>query len=89
MATDNTRNCIFSELPIKLSANEKNKKATNKGTLLLNLETSHPEMGRPIRELIGMVNNRLPNSASFSPKLVLIVGILEAQEEKPKPERKK
>ena len=88
-ATENTKNTIFSEKPIKVSAREKKKKATNKGTRLLNLETSQPEMGRPMRELMGMVSSRLPNSASFRPKLVLIVGILEAQEEKPKPERKK
>jgi hypothetical protein len=88
-ATEITRNPIFSEKPIKVRASEKNKKATNKGTRLLNLETSQPEMGRPMRELMGMVSSRLPNSASFRPKLVLMVGILEAQDEKPKPERKK
>lgn len=65
------------------------KKAIDNGILLSNLVTSHPEKGSPIKELIGIVNNILPNCASLSSKAVLIVGILDAQLEKLKPERKK
>jgi hypothetical protein len=67
----------------------KKKKETNKGSLLSNLDTNHPEMGRPTNELIGIASKRLPNSASLKLKTVLMVGILEAQVAKQKPDRKK
>ena len=59
------------------------------GFLLLNLLTSQPEIGSPISELMGIAKRRFPNSASFRPKLVLIDGILDAQEAKQKPTKKK
>lgn len=59
------------------------------GMRLSNRVISQPEMGRPSNELMGMVNKIEPISASLKPKLVLIVGILDAQLEKQKPERKK
>ena len=36
-----------------------------KGILLSNFETSHPEIGSPINELIGIAKSMLPSSASF------------------------
>lgn len=65
------------------------KNAVKSGIRLLNLVTSHPENGRPIKELTGIVNKILPNCASLKSKSDLIVGILDAQLEKLKPERKK
>ncbi len=65
------------------------KKATNRGVLLSNLVTSHPEKGSPIKELMGIVNKIVPNCASLKSKSDLMVGILDAQLEKLKPERKK
>jgi len=55
----------------------------------LNFETSQPEIGSPINELIGITSKRFPNSASSKLKLVLMDGILDAQEAKPKPSSKK
>jgi hypothetical protein len=65
------------------------KKAINSGVLLSNLVTSHPEKGSPIKELIGIVNRIVPNWASLKLKSDRIVGILDAQLAKLKPERKK
>ena len=65
------------------------KKEMNKGTLLLNLATSQPEIGNPMRELMGMTSNKLPNSASLKSKFALMEGILDAQEAKQNPVRKK
>ena len=53
------------------------------------LETSHPDSGRPMSDPTGKASNKLPSSASLKPKVDLIVGILEAQVEKLKPEIKK
>ena len=61
----------------------------NNGIRLLNLETSQPDMGNPIKELIGMASSRLPNSASLKSKFVLIEGIRDAQEAKQNPSKKK
>lgn len=74
-----------------MSANEKEKNtnATTNGTLLSNFETSHPEMGNPIIDVMGIAKRMVPNSASFKLKKVFIVGILEAHVEKQIPERKK
>lgn len=47
--------------PITAREIEKKIKELNKGIRLSNLETSHPEMGKPISELTGMVSNKLPN----------------------------
>jgi hypothetical protein len=65
------------------------KKAINRGVLLSNLVTSHPEKGNPIKELMGIVNKIVPNWASLKSNSDLMVGILDAQLEKLKPERKK
>ena len=67
----------------------KTRKETNKGLRLLNLETSQPEIGSPIIELIGMASSKLPNSASLKSKFVLIDGIREAHEAKQNPIKKK
>ena len=64
-------------------------KEANKGFRLLNFETSQPEMGSPINELIGMASNRFPNSASLKSKLDLIDGIRDAQDAKQNPSKKK
>ncbi len=61
----------------------------NNGFLLSNLATNQPDKGRPTNELIGMVNNMLPNSASVISKEVLMVGIRAAQLEKTNPDIKK
>jgi len=75
--------------PISASESEKNINEINKGIRLSNLEISQPEIGRPIRELTGMVSNKLPNCASLSSYKILMEGILEAQVAKPKPAIKK
>ena len=46
------------------------------------------DSGSPNREQTGRINKKLPNSASFISKVVLIVGIRAAQEEKEKPDKK-
>src|SRR6478736_4544096 len=63
--------------------------ATVIGTRLSNFATSQPEIGKPIKELMGMARSIVPNSASLNPKVVLIVGMRDAQLEKQTPERKK
>jgi hypothetical protein len=78
-----------SAYPIIISEAEFNPQAIARGTRLSNRETSHPEIGRPTRELIGIASNRVPSSASFKSKNNLMVGILEAQVEKLNPEIKK
>lgn len=40
-------------------------KANVSGTLLSYRETSHPEIGRPINELMGMKSKIVPSSASL------------------------
>jgi len=75
--------------PIKINEIEKNKKEIIIGILLLNLEITHPEIGRPIIELIGIAKSMVPSSASLKLKNVLIVGILEAQVAKHNPAKKK
>src|SRR5690349_1527089 len=74
-------------MAIRASANDTNPVMI--GPRLLNLETSQPESGNPINELMGIHNSCFPNSASLYLKLLLMVGILEAQVEKHTPERKK
>ena len=64
-------------------------KEMNKGTLLLNFATSQPDIGNPIRELMGMTSNKLPNSASLKSKFALMEGIRDAQEAKQNPVKKK
>ena len=59
------------------------------GFRLSKRDTSHPEMGSPIRELTGMASNKFPSSASLRSKVVFIVGILDAQVENAKPDMKK
>ena len=61
----------------------------NNGTLLSNLETSHPEMGKPIKELTGIAMSMVPSWASLSSKNDFMLGILDAHDEKQNPERKK
>ncbi|MFT7066336.1 MAG: hypothetical protein ACJAUO_001918 [Sediminicola sp.] len=75
--------------PMAVSPKLKVKKEAINGIRLSNLDTNHPEMGNPTKELMGMANNRLPNSASLKLKTVLMVGIRDAQVAKQKPERKK
>ena len=60
-----------------------------KGTLLSNLDTRNPEMGKPIIEAIGIEKSKVPNSASLNPNVDFIVGIRDAQEEKQTPAMKK
>ena len=76
-----------SEIPIKDI--EKSKKDTTNGFLLSNLETNQPELIVPNNAQKGITNNIVPNCASFKLKVSLIVGILEAQDEKQSPDRKK
>ena len=75
--------------PISTNADEKKKKEAIRGSLLSNLETSQPEIGKPSRELTGIASSKFPNSASFKSKMVFNVGIRDAQVEKANPERKK
>lgn len=75
--------------PINARASVKNSIATIKGLRLSNLETSQPEIGNPISELMGIDNNTVPNCASLKLKKSLMVGIREAQVANPKPDIKK
>ena len=79
----------LSETPITINAIEKKRNATCRGILLSKRDTNHPEMGRPINELTGIASSKLPSSASFRLKIVLMVGMREAHVEKQNPERKK
>jgi hypothetical protein len=81
-------NVLF-EIPIQKRAIEARTKENSKGIRLSYRDTRKPETGSPIIELMGMLNKIVPNSASLYPKAVFIVGILDAQVEKQKPERKK
>ena len=75
--------------PIDVRAIVKNSIATINGKRLSNFDTSQPEIGNPISELIGIDNNTVPNSASLKSKKSFIVGIREAQVAKHKPDKKK
>jgi len=87
IATINMKaDCMY---PIHINEKINKTKETNKGCLLLNFETNHPEIGRPIKELIGMAKRIVPSSASFKLKNVLMVGIREAQVAKLRPDKKK
>jgi hypothetical protein len=88
-ATAIARFSISEENPMASNDNENSKKDANSGILLLNLDTSQPDMGSPTSELIGITRSKFPNSASLKSKLVLMDGIRDAQEAKPKPSRKK
>ena len=80
---------IWLENPIPMSANA-NKVQENKiGIRLLNREIKKEEKGKPNKELMGKISNKLPNCASFKFNDAFIVGILDAQEANRKPERKK
>jgi hypothetical protein len=86
---DETRAIVELEIPIQKSAIEANVKEKISGIRLSYLDTKKPETGSPIIELMGIHRRIVPNSASLYSKKVLMVGILEAQVEKQKPERKK
>ena len=87
IATINMKvDCIY---PIQINEKINKIKDTNKGCLLSNFETNHPEIGKPINELIGMAKRTVPSSASFKSKNVLMVGIREAQVAKLSPDKKK
>ncbi len=75
--------------PIQIKENKNKIKATNNGCRLSNLDTNQPEIGNPIKELIGIAKSIVPNWASLRLKNVLIVGILEAQVAKQSPDKKK
>jgi len=75
--------------PINVNANVKNSIATINGNRLSNFETSQPEIGNPISELIGIDNNTVPNCASLKSKKSFIVGIRDAQVAKHNPDKKK
>lgn len=64
-------------------------KAAASGILLSYRDTSQPEIGNPIIEVIGMKSRIVPSSASLKPKFVLMVGIRDAQLANANPERKK
>lgn len=80
---------VFCARPMSERHTPCTKKPMPIGIRLSNRVMSQPDMGRPSKELMGMVNKIEPISASLKPKLVFIVGILDAQLEKQKPERKK
>jgi len=64
------------EYPIKVNETANKTSENTRGFLLLNFETNHPEIGNPIKELIGIIKSKLPNSASLKLYKVFIVGIL-------------
>ena len=51
--------------PIPSSESDIEVNANSIGIRLSNRATSHPEMGKPIRELVGINNKMVPNSASL------------------------
>ena len=63
--------------------------ATVMGWRVSNLETSQPDKGKPIMELIGMNNSTVPNSASLKLKFAFMVGMREVHVEKHTPDKKK
>jgi hypothetical protein len=70
MLKENAQTAIASKIvelakPIAIKASARKTNPVIMGPLLLNLETSHPESGNPISELMGMHSNRVPNSASL------------------------
>lgn len=69
--------------------NAKRMAPINKGSLVSNFSTNHPESGKPKIELIGMTKSNEPNSASFSPNISLIVGTLDANVANVSPDKKK
>ncbi len=75
--------------PINAKANVKNIIATINGKRLSNFETSQPEIGNPISELIGIESSTVPNCASLKSKKSFMVGIRDAQVAKHKPDKKK
>lgn len=75
-ATTNTNG--VGAIPIPINATENIINEMINGFLLSNLETNHPEMGKPIKELMGMANSTVPSSASLKWNMVFIVGIREA-----------
>jgi hypothetical protein len=76
-------------IPIKVNDKATAVNPTVIGILLSYLETSHPDSGRPINELMGMQSKMVPSSASLNANDSLMVGIREAHVEKHTPERKK
>ncbi len=88
-ATPITKSTSVSALPIINKEYTSTTYDTINGTRLLYFDTNHPEMGKPIKELIGITNNKFPNSASLKSKFTLIDGILEAHVANPNPYRKK
>jgi hypothetical protein len=57
--------------------------------LLPNLSTIQPEMGRALRAPKGSINKTAPSWASLKPNLSFTDGILDAQDEKISPIKKK
>ena len=88
-ATAMTKATILVVYPTTNNEAAKNSIDNTNGFLLLNLLTIQPEIGKPIREAIGMTKSKFPKSASLKLKIALMVGMREAQEEKQNPERKK
>ena len=75
--------------PIKNKDNKNEKLDICKGIRLSNFATSQPESGIPIIALAGKIINKFPKSSAERLKLALIVGILDAQEEKQIPDKRK
>jgi len=86
---DSTKPKVVVAKPIIAKDKEKNTKANINGIRLSNLETNHPEIGNPIKELTGIAIRIVPSSASFKSKKVFIVGMRDAQEAKHIPDKKK
>jgi len=80
---------VLGAKPIKANAIVFKPYPNANGILLLNRETSQPEIGNPSKEPMGKASKAEPSSASLKLKVLLIVGILEAQVAKVKPEIKK
>jgi hypothetical protein len=57
--------------------------------LLLYFPTIQPDIGNALNAPSGSINNTAPSSASLNPNLSFMEGILDAQEEKIRPIKKK
>ena len=87
--TDSTNKKGVVAKAIHVSVIAKPIKEAIKGILLSNFETNQPEIGKPIKELMGIAKRMVPNCASLKLKNAFMVGIRDAQEAKQIPERKK
>ena len=65
METPQIKKNVEGAHPMQARAIAKDKNPTVMGLRLSKRDTSHPEIGKPIRELIGIKSKTVPSSASL------------------------